>query len=433
MVEKLIMPKLGLTMKQGKIVKWYKNENDQVKAGDKLYSVETDKLTNDVEAKQDGVLRKIIAKVGDVVPCLSPVAIFGDENEDISDLLAEISLPDTVKDKKKEQPLTPEVKKDVNNSDRQVKISPVAKKIALENDIDISLIVGSGPKGRIVLEDVEKHLKEKKDIKITPAASKLAVELALDPSMIQKESRIRKDDIYKYDKSRMYDAMATPKDERIPMSTMRKIIAQRMSYSSQVAPTVNFNIRVDTSKLKELRVQLKTFGNITYTDLLVKIISKLLLDFPLLNGTLDEEEIIIRNYVNMGVAVALEDGLLVPVIKNSHIKGLMDISNEIKDLSYRAKNNQITTDEISGGTFTISNIGMFGIESFTPIINQPESAILGVNTIVETPVVEAGNIVVKPLMNLSLTADHRTVDGAVAAQFLAKLKEYIENPAFLLI
>lgn len=440
MAKKLVMPKLGLTMKKGKIVEWHKKENDQVKAGEDLYSVETDKLTNKVEAREDGILRKIVVPVGKTVPCLAPVAIIGDADEDISDLLEEVSsaeVEETKEEKKAAAAPEPAAASKASKEDEKprgrIKISPVARNLAKENDIDIYSIEGSGPRGRIVVEDVELAIENKGKFKITPAAAKLAEELDIDPSMIGKEDRIRKDDIYKFEKDRMYDAMAKPKDSRKPMSTMRTIIAERMSHSSQVAPAVSFNIRVDTSKLKDLRKELKAFGNITYTDIIIKIVSKLLLEFPLVNGTLDGEEIILRNYVNMGVAIALEEGLLVPVIKNSHVKGLMDISNEVKDFSYRAKNNQLTSDEITGGTFTVSNIGMFGVESFTPIINQPESAILGVNAIVETPVFEDGNIVAKPLMNLSLTADHRIIDGAVAAQFLGKLKEYIENPAFLLI
>lgn len=433
MAKKLTMPKLGLTMKQGKIVKWYKKENDQVRAGDKLYSVETDKLTNDIEATDDGILRKIIVADGGVVPCLAPVAILADADEDISHLLKEVDSVNVVEEKTKSIEPVFEAKKDDNKSRGNIRISPVAKRLAIENNIDFVDIKGTGPGGRIVLEDVEKFIEEKKNVKITPAAAKIAKELDLDYSSIHKEDRIRKDDIYRLDKERTLNAMAEPVDERVPMSTMRKIIAERMGYSRQVAPTVNFDIRIDTTNLKILREQLKPLANITYTDFIVKIVSKLLLEFPLINGTVDGEEIILRNYVNMGVAVALVDGLLVPVVKYSHIKGLKEISDEIKDLSYRAKNNQLTSDEITGGTFTISNIGMFGIESFTPIINQPESAILGVNAIIDTPVVENGNIVIKPLMNLSLTADHRSIDGAVAAQFLAKLKEHLENPAFLLI
>ncbi|WP_372996166.1 dihydrolipoamide acetyltransferase family protein [Lutispora sp.] len=432
MAKRIIMPKLGLTMKDGRIARWYKKENDFVKAGDILFSIETDKLTNDVESKDDGVLRKIIANVGDVVPCLDTVAILADPDEDISDLLAEISpakkeLNQTSADE------TAGPKEMTGKKGERINISPVAKKLAVEHGIDPSEIKGTGPNGRIVLEDVQKHIERKEKIKATPAAIKAAEKLDIDISMIEKEDRIRKEDVYKYYRDRKLDYMAEPKDERVPMSTMRKIISERMSHSWSTAPVVNYDIRVDTTRMKELKEQLKPKANITYTDMLVAIVSRVLLDFPLLNGTIDGEEMILRNYVNMGAAVALEDGLIVPVIKHSHIKGLKEISDEIKDLSYRAKNNQLLAEEISGGTFTITNIGMYGIESFTPIINQPESAILGVNAIVDTPVAINGNIVIKPLMNLSLTADHRLVDGAVAAKFMAKFKEYIENPALLLL
>lgn len=433
MAKKIVMPKLGLTMKQGRIVKWYKKENDPVKAGENLFSIETDKLTNDVEAKEDGVLRKILHKEGEVVPCLEPVAIIGDADEDISGLLKEIGVSSDIEEREKANVGQASFAKKQEKKDKRIKISPVAKKLALEHNIDISEIVGTGPGGRIVLEDVQRYIEKKEKVKATPTAAKVAERLDVDLTEIQKEDRITKGDVYRFYKDKKLSEMVQPEEKRIPMSTMRRIIAERMSNSWHTSPAVHFNIRVDTTRMQELRQQLKPVANITYTDILVAITSRVLLQFPLLNGTVDGEEIVLRNYVNMGVAVALEEGLLVPVVKYSHMKGLKEISDEIKDLSYRARNNQLTTDEITGGTFTITNLGMFGIESFTPIINQPESAILGVNAIVETPVVENGNIVIKPMMTLSLTADHRIIDGALAAQFLAKLKEYLENPAMLLL
>ncbi|MFA9422963.1 MAG: dihydrolipoamide acetyltransferase family protein, partial [Sedimentibacter sp.] len=201
----------------------------------------------------------------------------------------------------------------------------------------------------------------------------------------------------------------------------------------QTSPTVNYNIKVDTTAIKQIREDLKESMKISYTDILVKIVSKVLLEYPLLNSSIDGNEIITRNYVNMGVAVALPDGLLVPVIKFANTKGLKDISTEIKSLGQKAKNNELIPDELRGGTFTLSNVGMYGIESFTPIINQPEVAILGVNAINEEAKVINGELKIKPMMNLSLTADHRVVDGAVAAEFMAKLKEYIEKPGLLLL
>ncbi len=182
-----------------------------------------------------------------------------------------------------------------------------------------------------------------------------------------------------------------------------------------------------------MKYDLSGRAKVSYTDILVKIVSMVLIEYPLLNSAISDNEIITRNYVNMGIAVSLPTGLLVPVVKYSNVKGLKQISKEIKELGEKARSNTLSPDELTGGTFTISNLGMFGIESFTPIINQPEVAILGVNAIIQEPVVVNGELVIKPMMNLSLTADHRVVDGAVAAEFLAKLKEYIEKPGLLLL
>jgi pyruvate dehydrogenase E2 component (dihydrolipoamide acetyltransferase) len=434
MAKKIVMPKLGLTMKEGKLAKWYKAEGDPIKSGDKLFSIETDKITNDAEATENGVLRKILVKEGQTVPIMEAVGIMGAADEDISALLADIPGDDGSKSEEKApvEEKASEVEKKVPRTGK-VKISPVARKLAEEEGLDYEAIEGTGPGGRIVLEDVKNAIENKGKIKVSPAAEKLAKEKGIDVSGISSEKRIMKDDVIRAGREAQYDSMAQPEDRRVPLTTMRKIIGERMSESAQTAPTVNFTISVDMTNLKALREELKSERSITYTDLIVKVTSLLLLEHPYLNSSLDGEEIIFRNYVNMGVAVALEDGLLVPVVKNAHMKKLGVISDEIKDLSYRAKTNQLLTDEIEGGTFTITNIGMFGIESFTPIINQPESAILGVNAIIDTPVVIGGCVCTKPIMKLSLTADHRTVDGAVAAMFLARLKEMLEHPLKILL
>jgi pyruvate dehydrogenase E2 component (dihydrolipoamide acetyltransferase) len=434
MAKKIVMPKLGLTMKEGKLAKWYKEEGDSIKSGDKLFCIETDKITNDAEATEDGILRKILVKAGAIVPIMTPVGIMGSSDEDISSLLADVTEGYGIKseDKTLEPGKMIEQDKRIEKAEK-VKISPVAKKLAEDEGIDIASIDGTGPQGRIVLDDVKNAIENKRKVKASPAAYIAAEKLGVDISGISSGSRIMKDDVIRAEKQAKYYSMAHPEDSRMPMTTMRKIIAKRMSESSLIAPTVNFTISIDMTNLKALREELKGERNVTYTDLIAKITSLLLLEHPYLNCSLDGEDIVMRNYVNMGIAVALEDGLLVPVIKNAHVKSLEEISGEIKDLSFRAKTNQLTTDEIEGGTFTITNIGMFGIESFTPIINQPESAILGVNAIVDTPMVVDGCVCIRPIMKMSLTADHRTVDGAVAAIFLAKLKESLEHPLRILL
>lgn len=431
MAKKLVMPKLGLTMKEGKIIQWYKAEGDSVSPGETLYRIETDKLTNDVEATDSGILRKILVGENQKAPCLATVAVIGDADEDISHLLVEAAASEEPVVEKVVAAKKPVKKKPMAGG--RVRISPVARRLAEENDLDYSVIEGTGPGGRIVLKDVEEAIERRASIKASPAAAKLAEELGIELASFEYDQRMMKEDLVRHAKEDYYKKLAEAQDERVEMTTMRRIISERMSYSDQLAPTVNFVIPVNMEKMKKLRDDIKEDTRVTYTDLIIKITSQLLLEHPLLNSSIDGEEIVTRNYVNMGVAVALEDGLLVPVIKNAHLKGLREISKELKDLSYRAKSNQLSTDEIAGGTFTITNIGMFGIESFTPIINQPESAILGVNAIIDTPVVEDGQVLVKPIMKLSLTADHRNVDGAVAAHFLAQLKQALENPLSVLL
>ena len=433
MAEFIVMPKMGLTMTKGFLTNWRKKEGDTVNKGDILFDVETDKLTNKIEAKTSGVLRKILVDK-ETVNILVPVAIIGTADEDISDLLKEAAAGGS---EKAEAPKEAGSKVEaapvpVRRTGERAKISPRARKTAEELNVDYNLVPGTGPGGAITEEDIRKFAETPKR-KISPAAALVAEQLGVDTGGIEKDTRIMKADVLKYKLDENLAKYADPQEYRRPMTNMRRIIAERMLDSVQTSPSVSFNIKVDTTGMKVLRDELKDTFKVSYTDILVKIVSQVLLKYPLLNSSLDGEEIITRNYVNMGVAVALPEGLLVPVVRYSNAKGLKDISKEIRDLGERAKTNSLIPDELSGGTFTISNLGMFGIESFTPIINQPEVAILGVNAINKEPVVVNDEVLVKPMMNLSLTADHRVVDGALAAEFLAKLKEYIEKPGLLLL
>ena len=404
MAKVVIMPKFGMTMTEGTLTTWNKKEGEKIEVGELLFQVETEKLSNDVEACDAGIVRKLLVKEGDIIECLKPVAIIAGADEDISSLLNEHSEGIELKEQSNAKSPQKEIEeiKSENIKSGRVKASPLAKKMALKKNIDITLVEGKGPQGRITTEDVEKYIENSKNKpEVSPVASN-----ALENNYVEK---------------------------RVPMSSMRKVISARMLESCVTSPTVTFNIKIDTSSLKRIRNALKDVCKVTYTDLLVKIVSKVLLQYPLLNCSVDGNELILRNFVNMGIAVALDDGLMVPVIKYANEKGLEEISRSIKELAQKAKDKTIGVDELKGGTFTITNIGMYGIESFSPIINQPEVAILGVNKITETPVVENGEIVIKPLMNLSLTADHRAIDGSVAAEFLAKLKVYIEKPEMLFL
>jgi len=405
MAKIVVMPKLGLTMKEGTVARWYKQEGDDVSEKEVLFEVETDKLTNEVEAPESGVLRKILVPEGETVECLKALAIIASKDEDISALLKEAGAEPEAGATSAPQPVAAPAaaaRAEQLAEAGRIVAAPAAKKLAAEKGADLSLVKGTGPGGRIVLKDVEDFL-------------------AASPEPPQKISPVAA-------------ASAAPKaggEKRLKMTQMRRIIASRMQESWTVSPAVSYDIRVDVSSMKRIKESMKDTVKLTYTDFLVKIASAALLEHPMLNSSVDGDEVIMRDYTNIGVAVAVEGGLLVPVIRDVQEKGIKEISETLRDLAQKARDGELTSDDLQGGTFTISNLGMFGIESFSPIINQPQVAILGVNAIVDTPVVIAGEIEIRPLMNLSLTADHRAVDGAVAAQFLRRFKELVENPELL--
>lgn len=427
------MPKLGLTMVEGTITTWFKKEGDVVDKGERLFEVSTDKMTNEVESVASGVLRKIIVNEGETTGILTNVAIIAEKDEDISAYVDQDVEETVVAIDRTEEKSTVKMDTSVKGTG-VVKASPLAKKIAGEKGLDLSVVTGTGPNGRIIEKDILAFIANNSlEVKASPMAAIVADELNVDLKDIRKDSRIMKADVYQYARGQKSLSSFEATEERIPMTQMRKIIAKRMHQSWSEAPAVTYDLRADVSNLMALKDQLATEEKITYTDLIVKVVAKALLEFPYLNSSIDGDNIILKNYANIGVAVAVEDGLVVPVVKFANAKGLSQISNEIKELAEKARNNALTEEEYTGGTFTITNLGMFGMESFTPIINPPEVAILGVNTIIETPIVENGDLVIKPMMNLSLTADHRVVDGSVGAGFLARVKEYIEKPGKLLL
>lgn len=433
MAKFMVMPKLGLTMTEGTITDWLKKEGDTIDMGETILEIETDKITKEFESPVAGTLRKILVAEG-TVDVLKPIAIVGTADEDISELLAQAQAGVNEEAPAQETVEEKVVSKAVERKPgERVKASARAKKIAKDLGLDISEIPGTGPGGAVTEKDIRNFADKAKAQKVSGTAAVVAEGLGVDTGKINKDSRIMKADVYKFKMSDDLFKFAQPQEYHKAMSGMRRVIAKRMSESQNLAATVNYNQRVDTTAMKKLREELKAVAKVSYTDILVKVLAKVLLEYPLLNSSLVDNEIVMRNYASIGVAVALDEGLIVPVVKYANVKGLLDISKEIKELATKARNNQIQADDIAGGTFTISNIGMFGMESFTPIINQPEVAILGINTIQDTVMVVDGEIVIKPMMNLSLTADHRVVDGSVAAAFMAKVKEYIENPGLLLL
>ena len=441
----LNMPKLGLTMTEGTVSKWNKKEGDLVEKGEILYEVATDKINNDVESTVSGTLLKILVPEGQKQVIKAPVAIVGEAGEDITALVSQADADSGAGSTAGEErmpavaapiaastvPQEPAVPTAVV-TEGYVKASPLAKMRARELGVDLARIAGTGPEGRVVEKDVVQASAAGSAYKISPAAAGMARTAGIDPAAIGKDGRIMKEDILKHMADQARVAGADLAETRIPMTQMRQVIAARMLQSVQVSPAVHYQLRVDATEMMAFRDRVKHKSKITYTDMLVAITARVLRRHPLLNASVEGNDILVRNYVNMGVAVALDDGLLVPVVKHADLKSFREIGREISELAAKARGNALTMEEMSGGTFTITNLGMFGMEAFTPIINQPEVAILGVNSIVETPVQENGTLVFKPMINLSLSADHRVVDGAVAAHFMKDLKEAVENPLTLL-
>ena len=426
MATEVLMPKLGLTMTEGTIDSWKKNVGDTVQKGEILFSVETDKLTNDVEAEADGVLLKILVPAGETVACKTLIGWLGAAGEAVPDGAgsapaqeASSAAPAAAASGAAAAPAAAGA---VHAAGEYVPATPYAKKLAKEKGFDLTAIPATGYKGVVVARDVlgftpAAAAPAAPAVKASPLAEKVAADLGIDLKDVKAaHGRVLAEDLLRY----IADGM-------------RKAIAKNMQNSHMTSPTVTFNLGIDMTEMKRYREQLKAKEiKVSYTDLLVKFVSKALTEFPLLNCSVEDNKIIYKHYVNMGVAVALDNGLVVPNITDADKKSLTEISAEVKELAKLAREGKLPPEKLRGGTFTITNLGMYGIESFSPIINQPEVAILGVNTMEDKVVVRNGEMVIRPIMNLSLTADHRVVDGSVAAQFLQRVKSLMENPALML-
>ena len=433
MAKLIVMPKLGLTMTEGTIAKWLKKEGEDVQAGEPLFEVETDKLTNTIEAPEGGVLRKIIAEEGATIACLSGIAVIGAPQEDISALISGSAAPSG--GEVPAAPADPAAPAAARPAGSRVVASPAAKKLAAEMGVDIALVPGTGPNGRITEGDVKSYRAAAPglEVKASPLAAKIAGDLGLDLDTIPAKGRVMAQDILNHLEAGAAGQAAGPREETVNMNGMRKAIAKNMLASHMISPSVTFNLGIDMTRMKAMREELKNAGiQVSYTDLLVKFVAKALTEFPLLNCSVEDNKIIYKRYVNMGVAVALDNGLVVPNVTDADKKSLTEISAELRELAAAAREGRLPMDKLKGGTFTITNLGMYGIESFSPIINQPEVAILGVNTMADRVVAAGGEITVRPYMNLSLTADHRVVDGSVAAQFLQRVKTLMEHPALII-
>ena len=466
MAVEVTMPKLGLTMEQGTVLNWNKGVGDPVETGEVLLIIQTDKVEFEVEAPAGGTVLKLLANEGDVVPTGEVIAFIGEAGEEV-DVAApappataapEATTADVAAGRAAPEAPPP--------GDGRIAISPVAKKLAAEMGVDVSTLEGSGPGGRIVKEDVLKAAEggggaapaaapavtpvapRRADgrIFISPLARRLAKERGIDPARIQgsgPKGRIIKDDILRAARAGPgIPAFAPPPPpaapggilESIAVRGMREVIGRRMAQSWSAAPHVTEVIDVDVSRIVDMRESNKEgwvtlFGvKVTYNDIFVHQVSRAIRRYPKVNSRLNGDVIEVLGDVNIGVAVNVEGGLMVPVIRNADQKDVGQIARETRDLADRAKDGRITPDALEGATFTITNLGGYGIQMFTPIIDLPNSCILGIGKITPTPVVVEGEIDIRDIVYLSLSFDHRIVDGAPAAEFLSLLKGMLEKP-----
>ncbi|SKC87857.1 2-oxo acid dehydrogenase subunit E2 [Maledivibacter halophilus] len=442
MATEVIMPKAGMAMEEGTVIKWLKEEGDKVEKGEAILEILTDKVNMEVEAEVGGILLKTIAKEGEVLPVFSTIAYIGEEGEKIPDAYEETKKRNEGKHvTPKENQIKETQREEISFSNTKIRATPAARRAAREKHIELSQIRGTGPKGRIQLCDVESFREiEKSRKRSTPLAANIAKAQGINIEDIEGsgfKNKVLKADVEKYLSHEKN--LREEEDKIIPLTGMRKVIGSRMRDSYFTAPTFTLNIDVDMTNVKALRNEVKdsifneTGNKITFTDIIIMAVSKALMKYPIVNASLVEEGILLHNYVNIGLAVGLDEGLLVPVIRDTHKKSLSEIVNSTKDVIERTKNNKLLPDEMEKSTFTISNLGMFGITHFNPIINQPNSAILGVNTITDKMVVINKKPDIRPIMCLSLTVDHRVIDGAPGAKFLQYLKDLLENPMKLLI
>lgn len=406
------MPQLGLTMEEGTVTRWVKKEGEAVKAGDVIVEITTDKLTSEVESEFDGTMLKIVAQEGEDIPVKGLLAYIGEPGETVGSAEAVPAAAPVAE-------MTPVVAAPmaavaVTTSGR-VRISPLARKTAAKMGVDYANVKGSGPAGRIVQKDI-----------LTAAQSAPVVAPVATPAAVSTPTPAIA--------SGSIDLMEG--DEVVKLAGMRKVVAERMAQSRREIPSVTQNVKIDVTNLIKFRKQVNEDLGVKYSvnDFILKAVAKALKNNKHILVTLDGDKIIKRAHVNVGMAVALDEGLIVPVLKDIDKMSLEEISATAKDLAERARTNKLGMDEYKGSTFSISNLGMFGVETFDPIVNQPDSGILGVCAVQDELVMDDEGIISKrQFMRISFTFDHRLIDGATAAKFELAIKELLENPMKILL
>ncbi len=434
------MPKLSDTMTEGTLVKWHKQVGDSVEIGDVLAEIETDKATMEMEAFDDGVLTEILIQAGEKAVIGATLAILnGDSGRAPDEAHLAVATPAPAQAPQApvqvSQPINTQAAAPQSSGDR-ILASPLARKVAADLGVDLSTVTGTGPAGRITREDVEAS--KTSAPKSAPASSEATAAAALAASIKAKTSPAPAP-APAQPAAQAIVPVAKAGDEIIELSTMRKIIASRLLTSKTTIPHFYLHVDVDAAPLMSLRKQVndqaeKTHGNkYSVNDFILKAVITAAQTVPAINASFAGDHIVKFHHVGLSVAVAIEDGLVTPVIKEAETKSLLAISRAVKDFAARAKDKKLRPDEFDGGTITVSNLGAWGIESFDAIVNPPQAAILSVGAAIEKPVVKNGQIVPGLRMNLGLSCDHRVVDGAVAAQFLSEVRKLVEQPALMLL
>ena len=436
------MPKLGMTMKVGKVSKWYKNEGDSVEKGEDLFEVETEKINIKVESPGSGNLFQVVVPAGTTVPIGTILAVITEDGEQ-AERIEGIQASEVVE--MESDPAKPQSAEAETGPKQEKRIlaTPSARRVAKELGVDLAFVPGTGPDEKIKEADVRKFHEEGPPApKITPLAAEIAKQEGLDISKITGTGENGK--ITRGDVQRALAAPAVAQEEVssdvkvIPFEGMRKIIADNMHASLQNAAQLTAFTEVDVTEMVQFRDLMREeykrddSVKISYNDIIVMATARALMRHRIMNSTLVGEEIMLHDTVHLGIAVALSEGLIVPKLRNAEKKSLLQIAKEVRELAQRAREGALAIEDVTDGTFTISNVSMLGMDGFTPVLNPPETGILGVGRVIEKPAVFEGEITIRHMMTLSLTFDHRVADGAPAMAFLKDLARYLAQPMLIM-
>ncbi|NAO99944.1 2-oxo acid dehydrogenase subunit E2 [Halomonas sp. MG34] len=444
MAKEIFMPKLSSTMEVGTLLQWFKKEGEEVEVGEPLFEIMTDKINIEVESYEEGILLKKYNEVDDEVPVNAIVGYIGEANESVPD---SPPIPGSDDNETAEQAgqetvsVSEQNEKVGREAGEKVRATPAARRVSREQGVSLENVNGSGPKGRIHAADVEASFEKGTSNRHTPLAGKIAENEGVSLENVQgtgANGKITKSDVLTASSGQTETSNQEPL-ERVKLKGLRKAVADKMLESARSIPHVTLTAEVDMSATVEVRksllpiIEKQTGYRLSYTEIIMKATAHVLGNHKKLNAALIDNEIVFNKSVNLGLAVAVENGLIVPSVPDVQDKGLAELTVASKELGAKARENKLKPAEMTGSTFTISNLGMYAIEGFTPIINPPETAILGVGRMADKPVVVDKSIEIRPIMVLSLSFDHRVIDGAPAADFLTELKERLENPFGLLV